>query len=150
LQQQQDEIADLNATGDKRQQPQIADPKKEIVTGHIDFLQVRNGAIHILDYKPDARTNKPIRPRWPTGASSFQFVLILQDALWLLLLVIVSLAVFLPLDPPLFCKIVILMRVVLFPDPGRLGRRFVRVLPGMDHFRRRTAWRDKEIDYKVE
>jgi len=30
------------------------------ITGHIDFLQVRNGAIHILDYKPDARTNKPI------------------------------------------------------------------------------------------
>jgi hypothetical protein len=24
------------------------------------FLQARNGAIHILDYKPDARTNKPI------------------------------------------------------------------------------------------
>lgn len=30
------------------------------VTGHIDFIQVRNGAVHILDYKPDARTNKPI------------------------------------------------------------------------------------------
>jgi transposase-like protein len=30
------------------------------ITGHIDFLQVRNGALHILDYKPDARTNKPI------------------------------------------------------------------------------------------
>ena len=30
------------------------------ITGHIDFLQVRNGAIHVLDYKPDARTNKPI------------------------------------------------------------------------------------------
>ncbi len=30
------------------------------VTGHIDFLQVRNDAIHLLDYKPDARTNKPI------------------------------------------------------------------------------------------
>jgi PD-(D/E)XK nuclease superfamily len=30
------------------------------ITGHIDFLQARNGAIHILDYKPDARTNKPI------------------------------------------------------------------------------------------
>jgi transposase-like protein len=29
-------------------------------TGHIDFLQIRNGAIHILDYKPDARTNRPI------------------------------------------------------------------------------------------
>jgi len=31
-----------------------------LITGHIDFLQVRNGAVHILDYKPDARTNKPI------------------------------------------------------------------------------------------
>jgi ATP-dependent exoDNAse (exonuclease V) beta subunit len=30
------------------------------ITGHIDFLQVRNGAVHIPDYKPDARTNKPI------------------------------------------------------------------------------------------
>jgi transposase-like protein len=30
------------------------------LTGHIDFIQVRNGAVHILDYKPDARTNKPI------------------------------------------------------------------------------------------
>jgi ATP-dependent exoDNAse (exonuclease V) beta subunit len=30
------------------------------ITGHIDLLQVRNGAVHILDYKPDARTNKPI------------------------------------------------------------------------------------------
>jgi len=34
--------------------------KPRRITGHIDFLQVRNGAIHILDYKPDARTNKPI------------------------------------------------------------------------------------------
>jgi hypothetical protein len=31
-----------------------------VITGHIDFLQIRNGAVHILDYKPDARTNKPI------------------------------------------------------------------------------------------
>lgn len=30
------------------------------VTGHIDFLQVRNGALHILDYKPGARTDKPV------------------------------------------------------------------------------------------
>lgn len=30
------------------------------ITGHIDILQVRNGAVHILDYKPDARTNRPI------------------------------------------------------------------------------------------
>ena len=34
--------------------------KPRAITGHIDFLQVRNGAVHILDYKPDARTNKPI------------------------------------------------------------------------------------------
>ena len=30
------------------------------LTGHIDFIQVRNGAVHVLDYKPDARTNHPI------------------------------------------------------------------------------------------
>lgn len=30
------------------------------VTGHVDFVQIRNGAIHILDYKPGARHEKPI------------------------------------------------------------------------------------------
>ena len=39
--------------------PQVGAAERTI-TGHIDFLQVRNGAVHILDYKPDARTNKPI------------------------------------------------------------------------------------------
>jgi hypothetical protein len=34
-------------------------PGDQTITGHIEFLQVRNGAVHILDYKPDARTNKP-------------------------------------------------------------------------------------------
>ena len=34
--------------------------KPQFITGHIDFLQARNGAVHILDYKPDARTNRPI------------------------------------------------------------------------------------------
>jgi hypothetical protein len=34
--------------------------RPRVITGHIDFLQVRNGAVHVLDYKPDARTNKPI------------------------------------------------------------------------------------------
>jgi hypothetical protein len=29
------------------------------ITGHIHFVQVRNGAIHLLDYKPDATTDKP-------------------------------------------------------------------------------------------
>jgi ATP-dependent exoDNAse (exonuclease V) beta subunit len=38
--------------------PKTATPRA--ITGHIDFIQVRNGAVHILDYKPDARTNKPI------------------------------------------------------------------------------------------
>jgi hypothetical protein len=37
-----------------------ADHKPRFISGHIDFLQARNGAIHILDYKPDARTNRPI------------------------------------------------------------------------------------------
>lgn len=28
------------------------------ITGHIDFLQIRNGYLHILDYKPEARKEK--------------------------------------------------------------------------------------------
>jgi ribosomal protein L37AE/L43A len=31
------------------------DFESEVITGHIDFLQIRNGYIHILDYKPEAR-----------------------------------------------------------------------------------------------
>ena len=31
-----------------------------LLTGHIDLLQVRNGQIHILDYKPDAAKEKPL------------------------------------------------------------------------------------------
>jgi hypothetical protein len=30
------------------------------LTGHIDFLQIRNGAIHIVDYKPGAGLERPI------------------------------------------------------------------------------------------
>jgi ATP-dependent exoDNAse (exonuclease V) beta subunit len=37
--------------------PSEGEPRS--ITGHIDFLQIRNGAIHILDYKPDATTGKP-------------------------------------------------------------------------------------------
>ena len=42
-------------------QAATASPEGEArsITGHIDFLQIRNGAIHILDYKPDATTGKP-------------------------------------------------------------------------------------------
>ena len=30
----------------------------DVITGHIDFLQIRNGHLHILDYKPEARKEK--------------------------------------------------------------------------------------------
>lgn len=29
-----------------------------IITGHIDLLQIRNGYLHILDYKPNAKKEK--------------------------------------------------------------------------------------------
>lgn len=32
----------------------------QLITGHIDFLQIRNGQIHILDYKPNASKVQPI------------------------------------------------------------------------------------------
>ena len=32
--------------------------ESDIITGHIDFLQIRNGYLHILDYKPDAKKEK--------------------------------------------------------------------------------------------
>jgi ATP-dependent exoDNAse (exonuclease V) beta subunit len=30
------------------------------LTGHIDFVQVRNGAVHILDYKPNAKKERAV------------------------------------------------------------------------------------------
>lgn len=64
----EDDIAALEKTyGITIVPKQPLDPKNpaaghrpRCITGHIDFLQVRNGAVHIMDYKPDARTNKPI------------------------------------------------------------------------------------------
>ncbi len=32
----------------------------KVLTGHIDLLQIRNGQIHILDYKPKSEKEKPI------------------------------------------------------------------------------------------
>jgi len=32
----------------------------EVITGHIDIVQVRNGVVHLLDYKPSAKKVKPI------------------------------------------------------------------------------------------
>jgi ATP-dependent exoDNAse (exonuclease V) beta subunit len=34
------------------------DFENELITGHIDFLQIRDGYLQILDYKPDARKEK--------------------------------------------------------------------------------------------
>ena len=31
-----------------------------LLTGHIDFVQIRNGIVHILDYKPNASKERPI------------------------------------------------------------------------------------------
>ncbi|OGJ16315.1 MAG: hypothetical protein A2632_01245 [Candidatus Pacebacteria bacterium RIFCSPHIGHO2_01_FULL_46_16] len=39
-------------------EPQAELPK--LITGHIDILQIRNGQIHILDYKPNAEKEQPI------------------------------------------------------------------------------------------
>ena len=53
------DIAALEKQYGSRLRPQLGAAERTL-TGHIDFLQVRKGAVHILDYKPDARTNKPI------------------------------------------------------------------------------------------
>jgi transposase-like protein len=54
----EDDIRALEAKYGVELAPRNGAPR--VITGHMDFLQVRNGAVHILDYKPDARTNKPI------------------------------------------------------------------------------------------
>ncbi|MEK7607882.1 MAG: hypothetical protein AAB484_03115 [Patescibacteria group bacterium] len=45
----------IEMKGDKQEQKF---PK--LLTGHIDFVQIRNGMVHILDYKPNASKEKPI------------------------------------------------------------------------------------------
>lgn len=35
-------------------------PFPKLLTGHIDIVQIRNGQIHLMDYKPDAAKEKPI------------------------------------------------------------------------------------------
>jgi transposase-like protein len=53
------DIAALEAQHGIELAPRIGESPRSI-TGHLAFLQVRNGAVHILDYKADARTNRPI------------------------------------------------------------------------------------------
>jgi len=47
---------------ESKKQPATCDKNKKrlLITGHIDFLQVRNGRVHIMDYKPHADKEKPI------------------------------------------------------------------------------------------
>src|SRR3990167_2163641 len=35
-------------------------PFPKLLTGHIDFVQIRNGCVHLLDYKPNAAKEQPI------------------------------------------------------------------------------------------
>ena len=37
-----------------------SDELPQLITGHIDFLQIRNGSVHILDYKSNAAKERPI------------------------------------------------------------------------------------------
>jgi hypothetical protein len=73
---EEDKIAALERRYSIELVPRVGAAER-IITGHIDFLQVRNGAVHVLDYKPDARTNKPIAQlalaltRWVPGLKLF-------------------------------------------------------------------------------
>jgi PD-(D/E)XK nuclease superfamily len=57
-------------------------PTDTALTGHIDVLQIRNGKVHILDYKPGATKEKPIAQLMvyalalsrPTGLRLYDFV----------------------------------------------------------------------------
>ena len=58
-----EDIAAIERRWDIELFPQAATAPSEgearSITGHIDFLQIRNGAIYILDHKPNATTGKP-------------------------------------------------------------------------------------------
>ncbi len=48
--------ADLVATSNQLS----PEPLPKIITGHIDLVQIRNGQVHIMDYKPNAQKEQPI------------------------------------------------------------------------------------------
>ena len=49
---------DAQRVAEQHQAPGRQFPR--LLTGHIDLLQVRNGQVHILDYKPNAAKEKPL------------------------------------------------------------------------------------------
>jgi hypothetical protein len=42
----------------------------DVITGHIDFLQIRNGYLHVLDYKPEAKKEKHAQHGAPRNSLS--------------------------------------------------------------------------------
>ena len=50
--------AGMTKEGELREMTLEEIPK--LITGHIDFLQIRNGSVHILDYKSNAAKERPI------------------------------------------------------------------------------------------
>ncbi|MEX2013426.1 MAG: Hint domain-containing protein, partial [Parcubacteria group bacterium] len=48
-----DGLIEMKGQKEKQKMPRL-------LTGHIDIVQVRNGSIHLLDYKPKAEKEKPI------------------------------------------------------------------------------------------
>lgn len=49
-----------NGTATRPAEDKVGTGTPRLLTGHIDLLQVRNGQIHILDFKPNAAKEKPI------------------------------------------------------------------------------------------
>ena len=49
-----------NETATRPAEDKVGAGVPRLLTGHIDLLQIRNGQIHILDYKPNAAKEKPI------------------------------------------------------------------------------------------
>ena len=54
------ESIELRGRAGKTKAISAAEGLPRLLTGHIDLVQVRNGQIHILDYKPNAAKEKPI------------------------------------------------------------------------------------------
>ena len=52
----------LRFKGDKehRLNAQAISARGRLLTGHIDLVQIRNGQVYILDYKPGASKERPI------------------------------------------------------------------------------------------
>ncbi len=49
-----------NKTKSKQAKNNSKNNLPSLLTGHIDFIQIRNGFVHILDYKPNASKERPI------------------------------------------------------------------------------------------